>query len=82
MSSNNKLQQSKPEPVIEEEITEQEEEMSHFSNSEYSSMPQVKWLLYPNGDDDDIEEIDHKLESLQVKGKLKFKIESFHFYFE
>jgi len=50
--------------VQEEEANEQEEEMSHFSGSDYSSMPQVKWLLYPNSDDSDVEEIDHRLESL------------------
>lgn len=47
-----------------EETTEQEELMSHISYSEYQHMPSVKWLLYPNEDDDDVEILDHKLESL------------------
>lgn len=50
-----------------EEITEQDELQSQVSD--FSYLPQVKWLLYPDDNDDDVIEIDHKLESLQVKGK-------------
>lgn len=51
--------------------------MSHFSGSEYASMPQVRWLLYPNEDDDDVEVIDHRLESLEVKCKFGAEMTSF-----
>lgn len=53
-----------------ENITEQDEMPSEVSD--FSYLPQVKWLLYPDDENDEeedqVNQIDHKLESLRVKG--------------
>jgi len=61
----------------EEELTEnvdQAEELSDLKSekSEECYPITVKWLLYPE-DQEDVEIIDHRLESLQVKGKYFLK---------
>jgi hypothetical protein len=53
-------------------VTEIEDESSHHSNSEM--IPQVKWLLYPDDEEDSLDFIDHKLESLLVKGRFQLFI--------
>ena len=68
MSIQNVPNKAKPEDTETDQAEELSDEKSEKSEDCYPIT--VKWLLYPNDCEDDIETIDHRLESLQVKGKL------------